>query len=124
MQITQLLESISHDLPTFLVGDLNAGPESSKINYQAILDEGFIDAFKMAGNSGITWDPENPLIISGDENHLPAQRIDHIFMNNMALDVLKPESGIIVMDENSILLEDNSRIPVSDHYGLMVHFTI
>ena len=122
-QIRQMIESISHDLPTFIGGDLNAGPDSSRINYQAILDEGFIDAFEMTGSSDITWDPENPLVITGDENHLPAQRIDHIFMNNKALDILKPVSGSVVLNENSILLADNSRIPVSDHYGLMVKFS-
>lgn len=123
-QIGQLIESISYDLPTFIGGDLNAGPESSMLNYQSILDEGFIDAFEMTGCSGFTWDPENPLVKAGDENHLPAQRIDHIFMNNKALDILKPVSGNVVLNENTILLADNSRIPVSDHYGVMVYFSL
>ena len=123
-QIKQLIESITHELPAIIVGDLNAGPDSSKKNYQSILDEGFIDAFGMTGNTGLTWDPENPLVVSGNEHHLHAQRIDHIFMNNKALDILKPESGSIVMDECFISLENNSKIPVSDHYGLMVRFNI
>ena len=121
LQIRQLFDSVSNELPTIIAGDLNAGPDSSKKNYQAVLDAGFIDTFNMTGNTDISWDPNNPLVISGDENHLPAQRIDHIFMNDRALELMSPTSASIVLNDHSIPVT-NTRIPVSDHYGLMVHF--
>ncbi len=121
-QIQQLIKTISDEMPTLLVGDLNAGQETSQKNYHAILDAGFTDAFAEIGNSGVTWDPCNPLVVSSNENNLPAQRIDHIFLNQMALKLFMPFSGNIVLNNQSIELPNSSKIPISDHYGINVHF--
>ena len=123
-QIRQLMNTVSNEIPTLLVGDLNAGPETSQNNYHAVLDAGFTDAFAKIGSSGVTWDPSNPLVESSNENNLPAQRIDHIFLNQMALKLLIPVSGNIVLNDQSIELPNSSKIPISDHYGLNIHFKV
>jgi len=123
-QIRQLMNTVSNEIPTLLVGDLNAGPETSQNNYHAVLDAGFTDAFAKIGSSGVTWDPSNPLVASSNENNLPAQRIDHIFLNQMALKLLIPVSGNIVLNDQSIELPNSSKIPISDHYGLNIHFKV
>jgi endonuclease/exonuclease/phosphatase family metal-dependent hydrolase len=46
-QIQQLIKTISNGMPTLLVGDLNAGPETSQKNYHAVLDAGFTDVFQV-----------------------------------------------------------------------------
>ncbi len=123
-QIQQLIKAVSDKTPTILAGDLNAGPDTSQRNYQALMEAGFIDAFVETGNTGITWDPDNPLVASGNENHLPVQRIDHIFINQAALELLKPVDGNVVLNKNLVELSDGSKIPISDHYGLNIHFEI
>jgi endonuclease/exonuclease/phosphatase family metal-dependent hydrolase len=121
-QIQQLLNTTLDKMPTLLVGDLNAGPEAS--NYRQVLNDGFKDSFKMADGNGLTWDPENSLVLSGSESYLPAQRIDHIFVNHTALSRLSPISGEMVLTEKSIHVDNNQSIPISDHYGVQVRFTI
>ena len=123
-QIQQLLNITLDKMPTLLVGDLNAGPEASNNNYRQVLNDGFKDSFKMADGNGLTWDPENPLVLSGSESYLPAQRIDHIFVNHAALSRLSPISGEVVLTEKSIHVDKNQSIPISDHYGVQVRFTI
>ncbi|MBI4006433.1 MAG: endonuclease/exonuclease/phosphatase family protein [Gammaproteobacteria bacterium] len=123
-QIRQLLEFTSENIPTILAGDLNAGPESSKDNYYQLLQKGLIDAFTHGNGDGITWDPVNPLVVSGDENHLPPQRIDHIFLNRKAANKLEPKNSRIVLNEISVNLSDGRKITVSDHYGVQVDFNL
>ena len=103
---------------------MNAGPDTSQKNYHSILNAGYTDSFAHIGSSGETWDPYNPLVASSNEGHLPAQRIDHVFLNQLALKVLMPVSCDIVLNDQSIELANGSNIPVSDHYGLKVHFRI
>lgn len=123
-QIRQLLESVPKDIPVLLAGDLNAGPDSSKINYQEMLQAGLIDAFANGNGSGITWDPENPLVASNKEHHLLPQRIDHIFLNKAGAGKLAPVKSCIVLNGTSVRLPDGRLIPVSDHYGVRVDFNI
>lgn len=123
-QIRQLLEFSTEDIPAILAGDLNAGPETSKDNYNLLLQKGLIDAFTRGNGDGITWDPMNPLVASGNENHLPSQRIDHIFLNQKAAIRLKPKNGRIVLNDVSVCLSDGRKIPVSDHNGIQVDFNI
>ena len=122
LQIRQLLDSLDGTLPTLLVGDLNAGMETSRANYNEIIGRGFTDAFVSGGGTGITWDPDNPLVANHGENHLPAQRIDHVFLDSCATDLLVAEKGRIVMHDACVSLPGGEKIPVSDHYGVLVHF--
>lgn len=123
LQMRQLLEYAAAEMPTVLAGDLNAGPEASRTNYEGVLAAGFIDAFAAAGGKGLTWDPENPLVARHQESHLPAQRIDHIFLNPSAASLLRPDSAHIVLNAACIPV-DGGNIPVSDHYGVRVDFSI
>lgn len=122
LQIRQLMDSLEGATPTLLTGDLNAGMESSRANYDAIINHGFTDAFVSCGGTGVTWDPDNPLVANHGENHLPAQCIDHVFLDSSATDMLVAEKGRIVMNDASVSLSNGEKIPVSDHYGVLVHF--
>lgn len=124
LQIRQLLDSLDGTMPTLLVGDLNAGMETSRANYEEIISRGFIDAFLGCGGKGVTWDPDNPLVANHGEHHLPAQRIDHVFLDSFATDLLVAEKGRIVMNDACVSLPGGEKIPVSDHYGVLVHFRI
>lgn len=123
-QISQLLKSVSEDTPTILAGDLNASPVTSENNYYAFLQAGLIDAFTHGQGEGITWDPENPLVALSNENHLPPQRIDHIFLNKAGIGKLLPVKSCVVLNTASVCLPDGKTVSVSDHYGIQVAFNI
>jgi len=118
-QIKQMLEFIKPLNKVILAGDLNAGPHTSTINYEAIINSGFIDLFSEVGASGVTWDQSNPLVHKGKERHLPSQRIDHLFISEQLLSNFKHIDVNIVLDEHCVKTT-NGDIPLSDHYGLMV----
>jgi len=124
LQIRQLLGSLDNGLPTVLAGDLNAGPETSRTNYDEIINHGFIDAFHDSGGTGYSWDPYNPLVANHGEGHLPAQRIDHVFLDPGAAAMLSPCSGRIVMQDECVSLPAGQKTTVSDHYGVLVEFKI
>jgi endonuclease/exonuclease/phosphatase family metal-dependent hydrolase len=124
LQVRQLLASLDGKIPTLLVGDLNAGLETSKANYDEIINRGFIDTFLSCGGKGVTWEPDNPLVASHGENHLPAQRIDHVFLDPCATALWVAEKGRIVLNDACVSLPNGENIPVSDHYGVLVHFRI
>jgi endonuclease/exonuclease/phosphatase family metal-dependent hydrolase len=123
-QIEQLATFAASPDPVIVAGDLNCGPEASKLNYERLLMAGFVDSFSLTGGSGVTWDPANPLVIEGGEAHLPPQRIDHILLNPAALERLTPKTGRVVMQTPSVTLNEGRRIPISDHYGVMVEFEL
>ena len=113
-QIDQILAYTQSMDKVALVGDLNAGPHTSYRNYWQVLQAGFIDTFAAAGGSGYSWDPDNPLVANGNERHLPAQKIDHIFINTALSKLIMPVAGTIVLADRSN--------PLSDHYGVMTRF--
>ena len=124
LQIRQLLDSLDKGLPTVLAGDLNAGPETSRTNYNEIISHGFIDAFLCCSGTGFSWDPQNPLVANHGESHLPAQRIDHIFLDPVSDGLLSPHTGRIVMQDACVTLPSGEKTTVSDHYGVLVEFSI
>jgi Metal-dependent hydrolase len=124
LQIRQLLDSLNGALPALLAGDLNAGRETSRTNYEEITGRGFMDAYLGCGGTGMSWDPANPLVKNNAEQHLPAQRIDHIFLDQRAAEFLMPDKGRIVMNEACVGLTDGQNVPVSDHYGVLIEFNI
>ena len=121
-QIQQVKEHSLPAIPAILAGDLNAGPGASKKNYDEMINAGFTDTFTVADGNGISWDPDNPLIKWHGEYHLPPQRVDHIFINKAAEQILKPSGAKIVLDHAGIRLTNGTNIPVSDHYGVLVTF--
>lgn len=120
-QIAQLLASVDTSRPAVIAGDLNAGPHTSIDNYRQLAADGWTDAFSAAGEAGITWDPDNPLVRLGDEPYLPPQRIDHVFCNTRATARLQTEEAEIILHERNLSI-GGQRIPVSDHYGLLLAF--
>ena len=122
LQIRQLLGLLEGNKPTLLAGDLNAGLETSRSNYDEVINRGFIDAFLGCEGKGVTWDPDNPLVADHGEGHLPAQRIDHVFMDAAASKLLVPVQARIVLQDACVSLKGNVRVPVSDHYGVLICF--
>jgi len=117
-QVHQVLVHSQRSRMAILAGDLNAGPHSSTDIYAQVLDAGFTDAFAGAGGEGISWDPANPLVAGGRERHLPAQRIDHVFLSHSLAGKLRPVSAAIVLAGRSVET-GTQRVPVSDHYGVL-----
>ncbi|MFT5133754.1 MAG: endonuclease/exonuclease/phosphatase family metal-dependent hydrolase [Gammaproteobacteria bacterium] len=116
-QIRQLLDYVEKLDKTLLAGDLNAGPEASNRNYQQLLSAGYFDLFTDYGAKGITWDPENPLVLRGSEAHLPAQRIDHFFADETLNDCTQVAGAEIIFTEHCVGIS-GGHIPLSDHYAL------
>ena len=71
----------------------------------------------------ISWDPKNPLVKNSKEHHLPAQRIDHIFINSQLSESVNPIEARIVLDEHYVQTAIGE-IPLSDHYGLLATLQI
>jgi endonuclease/exonuclease/phosphatase family metal-dependent hydrolase len=121
-QVGQILDAAAGSpIPVILAGDFNLGPEASADLYRRVLDAGFIDAFAAAGGMGATWTPDNLLVARGGEAHLPKQRIDHVFLDRSAADVLRPISPEITFEKPVIPCE-GERLPLSDHYGIRLAF--
>ena len=118
-QISQLIDYTNGLEKIILAGDLNAGLETSTANYERLLNAGFFDLFVAADGHGMSWDPDNALVNSGAESHLPAQRIDHIFADKRLFEEIKPMAAKIVFKDHNIA-SLGGPIPISDHYGLML----
>jgi len=122
-QIDQILDYVNSLKLVILAGDLNAGPHTSKTNYKQVLDAGFFDMFAIAKCQCISWDPGNPLVKNGKEHHLPAQRIDHIFINTQLSEIVNPIETKIVLDDHYVQTAIGE-IPLSDHYGILAALQI
>ena len=120
-QISQLLAYAGSLDRVILAGDLNAGPQTSTGNYQQVIQAGFIDSFANEQARGFSWDPENPLVANGNESHLPAQMIDHIFISKNLAGMLRPVTANIVLTGDKDKSTQEIR-PLSDHYGVMTIF--
>ncbi len=122
-QIQQLVDYCRTLDCVILAGDLNAGPQISKENYQLLLDCGYHDLFSSVGAAGISWDPDNPLVRQGPDAHLPAGRIDHIFADATLLTRLQTDEAGVAFSEALVELAE-SRIPISDHYAISATLSI
>lgn len=121
-QIDQLLKYTSNLNKLIIAGDLNAGPHTSITNYSSILDSGLIDICQN-NNSLYSWDPDNPLVADGNENHLPPQCIDHIFMDRALFGEFSQINSKLVLNEK-IFRQKGKSLPLSDHYGIMAECII
>ena len=105
-----------------LLGDFNAGPNVSQVNYDQIINDGFLDTFSLGCENTdlckkVTWDPNNSLNAGGAFTDSPPQRIDHIFISSRSSTNIGIESSSIVFEELSVCVGDEN-ITISDHYGL------
>ncbi len=105
-----------------ILGDVNAGPEISKINYNYFLDNDFSDAYaKYSSQKGLdakpTWDGANPLNSMRGYTAEDTQRIDHIYLSKRLTAITTLEIVERVFDENILTIEGKS-FPLSDHYGV------
>lgn len=105
-----------------ILGDVNAGPEISQMNYKYLLENDFTDAYaKYASQKGIsakpTWDGANPLNSMRGYTAKDAQRIDHIYLSKRLSMISKLESVARVFDENMVTVNGKG-YPLSDHYGV------
>jgi len=103
---------------SMVVGDLNAGPEASPINYGLMLDSGYTDlVLQAAGEADMrTWDPENPLNKTGPHASGAMQRIDHMLAH--------PQAGIVARTAQRVFTESFvptaiGPVTLSDHYGVL-----
>jgi endonuclease/exonuclease/phosphatase family metal-dependent hydrolase len=125
-EIVQLLSVASAGDPAaILAGDFNNSPEIHSNHYRRIIAAGYADAFVAArepagANTGITWDAANPLNARGRFRNSPSQRIDHVFVSRASSPSLTPVSAEIVLRESMIATPSGQRIPLSDHYGMLV----
>lgn len=105
--------------PAVVCGDFNAGPEASPSNYESFLAAGFLDAASgLPGSSpGVTWDPGNPLNVSGHFVSCPPQRIDHVFLS-AACSIVPVRSEVVFTDP--CVPAGGGLVPLSDHYGVLV----
>lgn len=117
-QIRQMLHYIENMQFVIFAGDLNAGPHTSTKNYKQVMDANFSHTPSSSNNSLITWEPKNPLVSNGNEHHLPAQAIDHIFINKDLSNLMGATETKLILDKN-IVTTPIGKIPLSDHYGLL-----
>ena len=121
LEIGELLREASpvDGMPTIIAGDFNCGPHTSAENFGQILAGGFVDLAASSGaGDAMSWDPGNPLV-TGKNLALPRQRIDHILLHQADFDRWRPASVRIVLDECRVATVAGTRVPVSDHYGLL-----
>ena len=117
-QIEQMLGHIDNLDNVILAGDLNAGPHTSSANYKRVLDAGLVDACWQGNERQYSWDADNPLVINGNEAHLPSQCIDHVFLNEkFSREISHHETEIVLND--AILKIKGKYYPLSDHYGVL-----
>lgn len=125
-EIAQLLSvASSGDPAAILAGDFNNSPEIHSNHYRRIIAAGYVDAFVAAreaagATDGFTWDAANPLNARGRFRNSPSQRIDHVFVSDARAPSLMPVSAQIVLRESIIPTPSGRRIPLSDHYGMLV----
>lgn len=129
LQITQMLEKIKKDKHKglkIILGDLNAGPEAAKENYDLFQKFNFTDAIGCCHRklySRTTWDPENRLNLGGPHKNCPAQRCDHIFFRESDTKHLLVNRADIILDKQIVKLPSGEKITVSDHCGVLAEIS-
>lgn len=110
-----------------VLGDFNAGPGVSEVNYQTLLDSLMVDTYLSATRKDttelFTWDPLNPLNAGGYFTTSPPQRIDNIFVSQQMVQQYKIAEVRTILTEE-VLVVDSIGYPVSDHYGYQVRFQV
>lgn len=120
----QLLQALHATAATqadirIILGDFNAGPDVSEVNYQLMLDNNYLDTYSevyQEEGECITWNPMNKLNYNGYFPSSPPQRIDNIFIDKDAQQFFEVlEANVMLREE--VLDAGAMRVPLSDHYG-------
>lgn len=135
LRAAQILQAIrlsqeSLDSIPMLLGDFNAGPEVSEINYRKLLENDFVDVFEYCRRTSkqknvlqVTWHPENPLNKNGLFANSPPQRIDHVFVPSKFIKLFNNIDAQIIFNEPLVNIQHQQKLTLSDHYGLKVKFS-
>ena len=121
-QLKEILSQINSK--TIILGDFNCGPNNSTFNYNYLIkNSNLIDVIGSLNEyknlNLYTWDPKTILTKRGPHSHYPKSRIDHIMIDKNLFNYCKISNGkIVFMDE--IVLIDNNKSTISDHYGILV----
>lgn len=126
IQAYQNVRSFGTDL-YMVLGDFNAGPGVSEVNYQTLLDSLMLDSYTVIERSDspeiFTWDPLNPLNADGYFTTSPPQRIDNVFVSpNMVQQFTISQVNTILTE--AVMTVDSVSYPLSDHYGYQVTFEL
>jgi len=123
IRITEAEEGI-----VIVAGDLNAGPDTSRQNFQSMLDANFVSVHDWVHPhaSDPTWDPSNRLNANGPHRICPPQRIDHVFVQRSDIErgCLRPLKSYVCLKEEGVIGRDGLMCSVSDHFGLSVELEI
>lgn len=126
-ELTDMLKTFPDPARVVLTGDMNCSPSVSEKEYQDLLSVGYEDAFLTAPDhpeeaDSVTFDVHgNPLLSSCSEDAMPSARIDHILIpKNGAFKAVKAH---VVLQEASVETSTDDRVPVSDHYGMLIDLT-
>jgi len=124
-QIAQMIQQIErtkgHDFKIIL-GDLNAGPEAAKENYDMFSQFQYVDAITLKHRSyqKKTWDPGNKLNSESHYKNCPPQRCDHVFIRERDLKHIRIDCADIILDRPSVKTSSGEKVTVSDHAGVLV----
>lgn len=130
--IRKMREGQIHDLVHFtkqqlvdmhvIAGDLNAGPAHSVENYELVLQHGFVDTKALtpahAVIGEVTLDIHNPLHLK--EESVTSGRLDHIFLSQVSTSRIHVREHRVVFCESTVHTRDGRKVPLSDHYGLLI----
>jgi endonuclease/exonuclease/phosphatase family metal-dependent hydrolase len=129
-EIDQLLSAAADDNgAAILVGDFNTSEKVYPESYRRLIEAGYHDAFVRANKcvsqvDAVTWDSSNPLNAQSRFRHVPSQRIDHVFVHNSVGPSFTPVAAQIVLRDRSIKLKTGQYSSLSDHYGMLVTFSL
>jgi endonuclease/exonuclease/phosphatase family metal-dependent hydrolase len=115
--------------PAILLGDFNTSPMVASVLYAKLVGAGLVDTFVTGRAPGelrddVTWDPMNPLNKFGRFQHSPAQRIDHVFLAPPLAQRSRVRSWKRCFEDPIVELDSGLRVPLSDHYGVVVELEI
>jgi endonuclease/exonuclease/phosphatase family metal-dependent hydrolase len=120
-QTMELTDSLAgEDDVKVILGDFNAGPGVSEVNYRYLIENGYVDSYELGCTQNcqaITWAPDNKLNANGHFPDSPPQRIVHIFIHRKKLNDFKVVEVGVILDEEVVPVENSELVTLSDHYG-------
>jgi endonuclease/exonuclease/phosphatase family metal-dependent hydrolase len=128
-QVQQVIDCANRfKSPLLVAGDLNAGPGVSEVNFQQLLDAGFLSLHDLVSpqSKDVTWDPLNSLNDKGPHKACPPQRIDHVFLRSADYKEKKVRalSSEICLDKPVVKVPGSTAVSISDHYGICVELEL
>jgi len=126
-QITKTTDTFSKKFNcdvALICGDFNCGPQVSESNYSLLSYKNYIDTYRLSNkDEHPTWDPEN--VLNQDSpvfKSSPKQRIDFILCNKSSIGIFNQITSNIIFIDPVLTVQDNKKIPLSDHYGVIAKF--